>query len=152
MAGAGWPRRSRPSPRWAVLRDVLGTNEVLHRLTQIGQAQQRQETAMGKLTDELNDVSRRLDAVREAQTSSTTNIRGALERLESEVSALRDGDLTEEQQARVDAIKAAADDLRSAAESADDGYEAPLVEPAPVPAVEGQPVPGTVEDRQTGAI
>ena len=107
---------------------------------------------MAKLADELDDIARRQTAIRDALATSTANTRDALARLEAEVEGLRDGDLTDEQQARVDAIKAAADDLRAAAESADDGYEPPIVEPAPVPAVEGEPAPGSVEDRDTRAI
>lgn len=130
---------------WEYLQRRLGTAGVrtaLHRL----------ETRMGKLSDELEDISRRQDAIREAVTASNTNVRAALERMEAELDALRNGDLTDEQQARVDAIKEQADQIRAAAESTDDGYEPPIVEPAPVPGVEGEPAPGSVEDRQRGGF
>lgn len=107
---------------------------------------------MAKLSDELDDITRRQTAIKDALTASTANTRAALDRLQTEVEALRDGDLTDEQQERVNNIKAAADDLRAAAEAADDGYEPPIVEPAPVPGVEGEPAPGSVEDRQRGSV
>jgi hypothetical protein len=88
---------------------------------------------MAKLTDELDDISRRQAAIKDALTASTTNLRAAIDKLNTEVEALRDGDLNDEQQARVNAIKAAADEIRTAAESADDGFEAPVVEPSPFP-------------------
>lgn len=88
---------------------------------------------MAKLADELDDIARRQNAIKDALTASTTNTRAALERLEAEVEGLRDGELTDEQQERVNAIKAAADEIRTAAESADDGYEPPVVEPSPFP-------------------
>ena len=107
---------------------------------------------MGKLSDELDDISRRQEGIRDAIAASNANVRAALERLEAEVEALRDGDLTDEQQQRVDAIKEQADAIRSAAESADDGYEPPIVEPAPVEGVEGEPEPGSVADRERGGL
>jgi hypothetical protein len=88
---------------------------------------------MAKLADELDDIARRQTAIKDAITASTTNLRTALDKLNTEVEALRDGDLSDEQQARVNAIKAAADEIRTAAESADDGYEPPIVEPSPFP-------------------
>ncbi|QKW15371.1 hypothetical protein [Verrucosispora sp. NA02020] len=107
---------------------------------------------MGKLSDELEDISRRQEGIRDAINASTANVRAALERLEAEVEGLREGELTDEQQARVDAIKEQADAIRAAAEAADDGYEPPVVEPAPVEGVEGEPEPGSVADRERGGI
>lgn len=107
---------------------------------------------MAKLSDELDDIARRQVAIKDAIAASTTNTRDALTRLEAEVEGLRDGDLTDDQQARVDAIKSATDDIRTAAEAADDGYEPPVVEPAPVNGVEGEPAPGSVEDRDTRSL
>ncbi|MEV2239513.1 hypothetical protein [Micromonospora sp. NPDC049891] len=107
---------------------------------------------MGKFGDEMNDLRLRLDGLAEAQAASSTNLRDAIGRLEDRVRELQDGDLNEEQQALVDAIKADVDALREAASAADDGYEPPVVEPAPVPGVEGEPAPGSVEDRERGGI
>lgn len=138
------------------MRDFLAHLRALathtQRLEHLHEHAQRQENIMAKLSDELDDIARRQVAIKDALTASTANTRDALARLEAEVEGLRDGDLSLEQQQRVDAIKAAADDLRAAAASADDGYEPPIVEPAPVPGVEGEPAPGSVEDRDTRGL
>ncbi|HEY6116780.1 MAG TPA: hypothetical protein VI172_12555 [Candidatus Dormibacteraeota bacterium] len=123
------------------------------RLEHLHEHAQRQENIMAKLSDELDDIARRQAAIKDAITASTTNTRAALQRLETEVEALRDGDLSDEQQQRVNAIKAAADDLRTAAESADDGYEPPIVEPSPFPATgDEQPEPGSAGDRDSRSL
>ncbi len=102
---------------------------------------------MAKLADELTDIARRQNAIRDAISTSNANLRAALDKLNSEVEALRNGDLSSEDQARVDAIKAAADDIRAAAESADDGYEPPIVEPSPFPASDDGSVAGSAQAR-----
>ncbi|MCG5464215.1 hypothetical protein MED01_002380 [Micromonospora sp. MED01] len=111
---------------------------------------------MAKISDELDDVQRRIQAAREAQDASNQNVRDALTRLEAKVAELEtiinDGEASPEVQAKLDELKSAADDVRTAAESADDGYEPPVVEPAPVPGVEGEPEPGSVADRQRGGF
>ncbi|MEV1013765.1 hypothetical protein AB0I89_23730 [Micromonospora sp. NPDC049801] len=111
---------------------------------------------MAKISDELDDVQRRIQAAREAQDASNQNVRDALARLEAKVAELEtvinDGEASAEVQAKLDELKSAADDVRTAAESADDGYEPPVVEPAPVPGVEGEPAPGSVADRERGGL
>ena len=89
---------------------------------------------MAKLSDELDDIARRQSAIRDAITASSNNLRTATDKLNEQVDELRDGDLDDESQAKVDAIKATADEIRTAAESADDGFEPPVVEPSPFPA------------------
>lgn len=133
---------------WTHLADRLGITELNARLDHIHQHHQRQETAMAKLADELDDIARRQTAIKDAITASTANLRTALDKLNAEVEGLRDGELSDEQQQRVDAIKAAADEIRVAAESADDGYEPPQVEPSPFPSTGDEDNPaGSVGDR-----
>lgn len=107
---------------------------------------------MAKFSDEMDDLRNRLNGLADAQAASSANLRDAITRLEQRVQELQDGDLSEEQQAIVDGIKSDVDALREAASAADDGYEPPIVEPAPVPGVEGEPAPGSVEDRERGGI
>lgn len=107
---------------------------------------------MGKFSDEMDDLRRRITGLGEAQAASATNLRDAVNRLEEKIDELQNGDLDADQQALVDGMKADVDSLRDAANAADDGYEPPVVEPAPVPGVEGEPAPGSVEDRQRGGI
>lgn len=133
------------SSSWDFLRDHLGINH-LH------DHARRQENTMGKLSDELEDIGRRVTAMRDAQTTSSTNVREALARLEQKVDELANGDLDADNQAKVEEIKAELDAAKTAAEGIDDGYEPPVVEPAPVPGVEGQPAPGSVEDRDTRGL
>lgn len=108
---------------------------------------------MAKLSDELADISRRQDAIRDAIAASSANLRTAIDKLNEQVEELRDGDLDDESQAKVDAIKATADEIRAAAEASDDGFEPPIVEPSPFPATpDDQPAPGSVEDRDRTAL
>ena len=134
---------------WGYLQRHLGIAEVRTAL-------HRQEIRMAKISDELDDVQRRIQAAREAQDASNANVRGALVRLEAKVAELEaiinNGEADPEVQAKLDELKSAADDVRTAAESADDGYEPPVVEPAPVEGVEGEPEPGSVADRQRGGL
>ncbi len=127
---------------WKWLQDRLGIAEVSH----------RQECMMGKFADEMDDLRRRIAGLGEAQATSAANLQSAITGLEEKIADLQNGDLDAEQQALVDGMKADVDALRDAANAADDGYEPPVVEPAPVPGVEGEPAPGSVEDRQRGGI
>lgn len=134
---------------WTALRDRLGLHALQAETAHIHEHQQRQEAIMAKLADELDDISRRQTAIRDAITASGANLRTALDKLNTEVEALRNGDLSSENQARVDAIKAAADDIRAAAESADDGYEAPIVEPSPFSPADDGSVAGSAAANTT---
>ncbi len=107
---------------------------------------------MAKLSDELADIARRVEAMRDAQSTAHVNVRDALARLEEKVAELSDGDLSADAQAKVDEIKAELDTAKTAAEGIDDGYEPPVVEPAPVPGVEGRPAPASVADRSRDTI
>ncbi|MFF0822392.1 hypothetical protein ACFYUR_18680 [Micromonospora haikouensis] len=131
---------------WRELRRSLGITRLRKEL------HEQEKRIMAKFSDEMNDLRNRLNGLAEAQAASSTNLRDAIGRLETRVQELQDGELSEEQQAIVDGMKADVDALRDAAASADDGYEPPIVEPAPVPGVEGEPAPGSVEDRERGGI
>lgn len=112
-----------------------------------------QEVLMARISDELGNISTRLTAMRDAQSTSATNVRDALARLEQKVTELSDGELSADNQAKVDEIKAELSNAQTAAEGIDDGYEAPVVEPSPFPATpDDQPEPGSVEDRDTRAL
>jgi len=103
---------------------------------------------MAKLSDELADLSRRQDAIRDAITTSGANLRTEIEKLQQQVADLADGELSEENQAKVDEIKSTADNIRSAAEGIDDGFEPPVVEPSPFP--EGSD--GSIENTERGSL
>lgn len=137
---------------WTAVQHRLGLTAITDRLNHLHDHHRRTENTMAKISDELNDISNRITAMRDAQTTSATNVRDALTRLEEKVDDLADGDLSTDDQAKVDAIKSELDAAKTAAEGIDDGYEPPIVEPAPVPGVEGQPAPGSVEDRQSGSV
>lgn len=107
---------------------------------------------MGKFNDEMGDLQTRLTGLAEAQATSATNLREAIARLEQRVTDLSNGELTEEQQTTVNGMRSDIDALHTAVQSADDGYEPPVVEPAPVDGVEGEPEPGSVADRQRGGL
>ncbi|GAA0494854.1 hypothetical protein Ade02nite_19600 [Paractinoplanes deccanensis] len=126
---------------WDVLRDRLG-------LDHIHEHQQRQEKTMAKLSDELADISRRQEAIRDAITTSGENLRGEIDKLNTQIEELRNGDLDADAQAKVDEIKATADNLRTAAEGLDDGFEPPVVEPTPFPPGDD----GSVGSGERGAI
>ena len=134
------------SDLWQHLADRLGITRLHHHL-------ERQENTMARISDELGDIRNRLDAMRDAQATSTTNVRDALARLEQKVTDLSDGELSDENQAKVDEIKAELDNVKTAAEGIDDGYEPPVVEPSPFPATpDDQPEPGSVEDRDRSGL
>lgn len=107
---------------------------------------------MAKFNDEMTDLRNRLTGLADAQSASATNLRDAIARLEQRVVDLSAGELTEEQQTTVNGMRSDIDALHAAVQSADDGYEPPVVEPAPVPGVEGEPEPGSVADRQRGGL
>ena len=131
---------------WDYLADQLG-------ITNLHRHAHRQEITMAKQSEELADIARRVDALRDAQNSAATNVRDALARLEQKVADLSDGELDADAQAKVDAIKAELDAVKTAAEGIDDGYEPPVVEPSPFPpAGDGEPAPGSVEDGDNRAI
>ncbi len=113
---------------------------------------QRQEHTMAKQSEELADIAQRVTALRDSVATSSTNVRDALNRLETKVDELSDGELSDEAQAKVDEIKAELGNAKDAADAIDDGYEPPIVEPAPVQGVGGRPAPGSVEDRQSGGL
>ncbi|MEV1315358.1 hypothetical protein AB0J14_04655 [Micromonospora arborensis] len=107
---------------------------------------------MAKFSEEMTDLRTRLTGLADAQAASATNLRDAIARMEQRVADLQDGELSSEQQEIVDGIKSDVESLRTAVDSADDGYEPPVVEPAPVEGVEGEPEPGSVADRQRGGL
>lgn len=107
---------------------------------------------MATFNDEMSDLRNRLTGLAEAQAASAANLREAIARLEQRVADLSAGELTEEQQTIVNGMKADVDALHTAVQAADDGYEPPIVEPAPVEGVEGEPEPGSVADRQRGGL
>lgn len=131
---------------WDYLADQLGMTD-LHRHAH------RQEKHMGKLTEELADVSRRQDAIKDAVAGLTDSINTEVANLNDQIAALRDGELTDDQQSAVDAIKASADNILASVQAADDGYNPPVVEPSPFPAPgDDEPAPGSAEAVNTGAI
>jgi hypothetical protein len=125
---------------WALIHHRLGIDQLIEHA-------HRQEKNMGKLSDELEDIGRRVNAMREAQTASSGNVRDALTRLEQKVDELANGDLSQENQAKVDAIKVELDNAKTAAEGIDDGYEPPVVEPSPFPPSDDGSVAGSVDAR-----
>ncbi len=133
---------------WDALRDRLGLDALRRQINHIHEHDQRQENAMAKLSDELDDIARRQTAIKDAIAASATNLRTAIDKLTEQVADLSDGELNSEQQAKVDAIKATADEIRTAAESADDGFEPPIVEPSPFPADDD----GSTETGQRGTL
>jgi Spy/CpxP family protein refolding chaperone len=133
---------------WDFLQERLAIDVLLGDVEHVHNHLQRQEITMAKQSDELADIAQRVNALRDAQSTSATNVRDALARLEQKVTDLSDGELSDENQAKVDDIKAELDNVKTAAESIDDGYEAPVVEPSPFP--EGDD--GSVENTQRGAL
>jgi len=113
----------------------------------------RQEIKMGKLSEELADISRRQDTIKDAVGALTDSVNTEVANLNDQIAALRDGELTDDQQTAVDAIKASADNILASVQAADDGYNPPVVEPSPFPpAGDGEPAPGSVEDGDTRAL
>lgn len=107
---------------------------------------------MAKLSDELDSIHRQSAGIRDAVSASNDTITAALERIDTDVQKLRDGDLSDEQKTAVDGITAQTGEIRSAVDSTGDGYTAPVVEQAPVKGVKGRPAPGSVADRERGSI
>ncbi|GGM27059.1 hypothetical protein GCM10011608_09810 [Micromonospora sonchi] len=107
---------------------------------------------MGKLSDELDDLNRRYTGVRDAIDGSHTSTIQAVDLADSEVQALRDGDLSDEQRRHVDRLTELLGEIRTAADGVGDGYKAPTREPAPVKGQKGKPAPGSVADRERGGI
>ncbi len=84
---------------WDALRDRLGLHALRRQVEHIHKHLQGTETTMAKLSEELADISRRVEAMRDAQTTSSTNVRDALARLEEKVGELSDGELSADNQA-----------------------------------------------------
>ena len=107
---------------------------------------------MSTLRDELDDIRRRTESLRDTISASHTDTTTALDTISQEVAALRDTDLSTEQTRHVDNIDAQLTEIRRAVDSAGDGYKPRRQEPAPVKGAKGKPAPGSVEDRERGGI
>lgn len=107
---------------------------------------------MSKLADDLDDIRRRTEGMRDAITASNDNTTAALARIDEEVAALRGTDLSKEQKQHVDNIDGQLADIRTAVNSTGDSYKPRTQEPAPVKGVKGKPAPGSAADRAGGSI
>jgi cell division protein FtsB len=130
---------------WTCLGARLGIDD-LHTITD------RQEYKMGKLSDELSDLSRRNDALATAVAALTDDVAADVADLNTQIAALRDGDLSADQQDAVDAIKASSDSILAKVQAADATYKPPVIEPAPIQGNPGEPAPGSVEAINTGSV
>jgi uncharacterized phage infection (PIP) family protein YhgE len=106
------------------------------------------EETMATWTDVLNQLVAQTTAASAAQATSFSNLQAAINRQGTEIAELRDllangGEVTGEMQAKVDAIAQSLIDMRTAADTADNGFE---------PAPDDEDPTGPVEDDTTEPV
>jgi hypothetical protein len=114
----------------------------------------RMENTMAQWIDVLNGLVAQTEAASAAQATSFSNLQGAINRQTADIAELRRllddaaqnaGEVTPEMQAKVTAIATALDDMKKAADTADNGFE-PVETPEEPPSapVDTPELPGDV--------